>query len=257
MINMFKKVKSQKLYINIVDQIKDLIKKGDLKPGDKLPPEQELAEKFNVSRPLVREALCALEILGITEARRGKGNYIRDNLINLYLVREVEELEKEIDPIELLEARKLIESEITKMAAVNAKEKDYLKLRKTFNEIKKNKNDISTIMKLDKKFHISIAKIANNSILFSIMIFLTEGKRGKLWKKLEEKSWATPNRFEKYSLEHAEIIKAIKDNNKIAAKEAMDKHISGIEEDWFGSNNNHFNSNQRITAIDIKNLENV
>jgi GntR family transcriptional repressor for pyruvate dehydrogenase complex len=172
--------------------------------------------------------------LGITESRRGKGNFIRDSLNNLYIIQEIEELAKEADPIELLEARKAVETTITGIAATKAKEKDWLNLYKIFNDIKKDKNDISSIMKLDKKLHISIAKIADNSMLFAIMIFLTEGKNGKLWKKFEEKSWATPNRFEKYSKEHEKIIIAIKDNNKTKAEEAMNKHISGMKKDWFG-----------------------
>lgn len=236
---MFKKIVSQKLYINIVNQVRELIRKGELKPGDKLPSEQQLAKMFNVSRPLIREALCALEILGITEAQRGKGNYIKANLKNFLSDQKVEEaeelLEEEIDPIELLEARKLVESEIAEVAALRATKSDIFYLNKIFDEIKKSKNDIPTTMKLDKKLHINISKIAGNSILFSIMVFLTEGKRGKLWKKLEEKSWATPNRFDKYSLEHAEIINAIKNNDKSKAKRSMYKHISEIEKDWFGN----------------------
>jgi len=234
-IYMFKKIVSQKLYIGIVNQVRELIRKGKLEPGDKLPSEQQLAKMFDVSRPLIREALCVLEVLGITEAQRGKGNYIKAILKNSLSDQKVEELEKEIDPIELLEARKSIESAIAEIAALKATKRDIFYLNKIFDEIKKSKNDIPTIMKLDKKFHINLSKIADNSILFSIMGFLTEGKRGKLWKKLEEKSWAIPNRFDKYSLEHAEIINAIKNNDKSQAKRAMYKHISEIEKDWFGA----------------------
>ena len=76
---MFNKVQTKKVYMKIVEQVRDLIKDGRLKPGDKLPPEQVLVEKFGTSRPSVREALSALEILGITESRGGKGNFIKNN----------------------------------------------------------------------------------------------------------------------------------------------------------------------------------
>ena len=66
---MFEKVKTTKVYMEIVKQIQNLVNEGRLKPGDKLPPEHLLADKLGVSRPPLREALCALEILGITASR--------------------------------------------------------------------------------------------------------------------------------------------------------------------------------------------
>ena len=106
---MFNKVKTKKVYIKIVEQILDLIKEGRLKSGDKLPPEQVLAEKFGTSRPSVREALSALEILGITESRGGRGNFIKDTPRYPLYEQEVMELEEEESPFELLEARKALE----------------------------------------------------------------------------------------------------------------------------------------------------
>jgi len=68
--------------MKIVEQVRDLIKEGKLKPGDKLPSEHILAEKFGTSRPSVREALSALEILGITESRGGKGKDRKSTRLN-------------------------------------------------------------------------------------------------------------------------------------------------------------------------------
>jgi len=106
--------------MKIVEQVRDLIKEGKLKPGDKLPPEQTLAEKFGTSRPSVREALSALEILGITESRGGKGNFIRNNLNSLLYEQKFKELEEEESPFELLEARKAVETEIAGLTAKKA-----------------------------------------------------------------------------------------------------------------------------------------
>jgi len=65
-LQIFNKIRTQKVYVKIVEQIRKLIEEWKLKPGDKLPTEQVMAEKFGTSRPLEREALSALEILGIT-----------------------------------------------------------------------------------------------------------------------------------------------------------------------------------------------
>jgi len=106
--------------MKIVEQVLDLIKEGKLKPGDKLPPEQVLAENFGTSRPSVREALSALEILGITESRGGKGNFIKDTPRSPLYEQEVMELEKEESPFEILEARKAVEIEIAELAGKKA-----------------------------------------------------------------------------------------------------------------------------------------
>ena len=74
---MFKEVKNQRLYLQIVNQIRDLIAKGNLKAGDKLLPERELTENFGVSRASIREAMSALEILGLIESRGSQGNFIK------------------------------------------------------------------------------------------------------------------------------------------------------------------------------------
>jgi GntR family transcriptional repressor for pyruvate dehydrogenase complex len=68
---MFEQVQSQKFYLQIVNQIRDLIAEGKLKKDDKLPPERALARQFGASRAVIREALSALEVLGIIECRRG------------------------------------------------------------------------------------------------------------------------------------------------------------------------------------------
>ncbi|HTP60299.1 MAG TPA: GntR family transcriptional regulator, partial [Spirochaetia bacterium] len=73
---MFVKVKSKKVYMEIVDQILGLIRDKKLCVGTKLPPERSLAIELGVSRPPLREAISALEILGIVESRGGKGNFI-------------------------------------------------------------------------------------------------------------------------------------------------------------------------------------
>ena len=77
---MFKEVKNQRLYLQIVNQIRDLIAKGNLKAGDKLLPERELTEQFGVSRASIREAMSALEILGLIESRGSQGNFIKIEL---------------------------------------------------------------------------------------------------------------------------------------------------------------------------------
>jgi len=196
---MFKKVQTKKVYMKIVEQIRDLIKDGKLRPGDKLPPEYVLAEQFGTSRPSIREALSALEILGIIESRGGKGNFIRDNLNSVFYEQKFKELEEEKSPFELLEAGLL--------------------------------TNIPEVMESDREFHISIAKAAHNSILFSMMSYLADGLKEKLWVNLKEKSWSIPGRPQKYLEEHIQIFDAIKNKDSTTASSRMYHHLAEVEKD--------------------------
>ena len=82
---MLNPVKNIKVYEVIMEEIKDIVKKGELKSGEKLPSERELADKLEVSRTSVREALKALTMLGLIESKHGEGNFIKSNFENSLL----------------------------------------------------------------------------------------------------------------------------------------------------------------------------
>lgn len=228
---MFKKVKTKKVYMKIVEQVQDLIKEGKLKLGDKLPPEHTLAEKFGTSRPSVREALSALEILGVIESRGGKGNFIKDNLNSPLYERRFKELEEEESPFELLEARKAVETEITGLAAEKATSEDIREIEEALDRMKNALNDTPRVMEFDREFHIAIAKAAHNSILFQMMNYLADGLKESLWVNIKEKSWALPGHPQKYLEEHTKLLEAIKKGDKKAARRTMYSHLADVEED--------------------------
>jgi len=217
--------------MKIVEQIRDLIKEGKLKPGDKLPPEQILSKEFGTSRPSVREALSALEILGITESRGGKGNFIRNNLGFPLYEQIFKELEEEESPFEILEARKAVETEIVGLSAKKATKEEIDAIKESLNKMKENMTDIPKIMKIDREFHINIARAAHNNLLFSMMIYLADLLNEKLWIKMKEKSWNIPGCPQKYLEEHIEIFNAIKNKDSKDARKRMYDHLAGVEQD--------------------------
>jgi len=228
---LFNKVKTKKVYMKIVEQVRDLIKEGRLKPGDKLPPEQILAEKFGTSRPSVREALSALEILGITESRGGKGNFIRDNLGSPLYEQRFKELEEEESPFELLEARKAVETEIVSLAAKKATKEDIADIYESLNKMKGAMMNIPRMMEFDREFHINIARAAHNNLLFSMMLHLNNLLKENLWTNMKEKSWSIPGRPQKYFEEHTEIFNAIKNKDSKDARKRMYDHLAEVEKD--------------------------
>ena len=228
---MFNKIQTKKVYMKIVEQVRDLIKEGRLKPGDKLPPEQTLAEKFGTSRPSVREALSALEILGITESRGGKGNFIKDNLNSPLYEQKFRELEEEESPFEILEARKAVETEIAGLTAKKATKEEIATIQGSLNKMKSAMANIPEIMEFDREFHINIARAAHNNLLFSMMTYLADLLKEKLWINLKEKSWSIPGRPQKYFEEHTEILNAIKNKDSKDARKRMYDHLAGVEKD--------------------------
>ena len=179
----------------------------------------------------MREALAALEILGITQSRGGKGNFIKSNLSLPLYEERFKELEEEESPFELLEARKAIESKIAGLAVEKATKKDIAALQDSLNKIRSAVTNISEAMEFDREFHINVARAAHNSILLSIMTSLAEGLREKLWVNLKEKSWNIPGRSQKYLKEHVEIFNAIKNKDSKDASKRMYNHLAGVEKD--------------------------
>ena len=228
---MFNKVQTKKVYMKIVEQVRDLIKEGRLKPGDKLPPEQILAEEFGTSRPSVREALSALEILEIIESRGGKGNFIKDNLNTPSYEQKYRELEEEESPFELLEARKAVEIEIAELAAKKATQEDIDAIYEFLHKMEEAMNNIPKMMELDREFHMSIAKAAHNNLLFSMMTYLSNLLKEKLWVNMKEKTWNLPGYPQKYLKEHTEIFNAIKNKDSKNARKKVCYHLAGVEKD--------------------------
>lgn len=218
--------------MKIVEQIQKLIKEGKLKPGDKLPPEQTLAEKFGTSRPSVREALSALEILGITESRVGKGNFIKNIPRLSFLEQKVKELAKEESPFELLEARKALEMEIAELAAEKATEEDIVIIYGFLQKMKLSMGNIPKMMDIDRKFHLSMARAAHNNLLFSMMAYLADLSSKKLWVSMKKKVWNFPGYPKKYLEEHTNIFNAIKNKDSKNARKQIKYHLDGVERDF-------------------------
>jgi len=101
----------KRLYISVLDQISNLIRSGEFPVDSRLPTERELAERFSVSRPTIREAIIALEAKGEVEAKAGSGVYVRENRSI------IDDFTKGISAFELLEARVLLEGEAAALAA--------------------------------------------------------------------------------------------------------------------------------------------
>lgn len=195
-----------------------------------------MAEQFGTSRPSVREALSALEILGIAERRVGKGNFIKIKDIITPLNdydKEIIELEQEESPFELLEARKVLEVEIAGLASQKALPEDISVIEVVLNKMRESLENIPRMMEMDRRFHISIARAAHNNFLLSMMLNMSKLLEERLWVNMKEKTWNLPGNPQKYLKEHSVILEKIKNKDSKASRKAMYVHLAGVERDLF------------------------
>ncbi|WP_238918523.1 FadR/GntR family transcriptional regulator [Clostridium sp. YIM B02555] len=217
---MLSPVKNLKIYELVMEQIKDIVKKGELKTGDKLPSERDLCERLEVSRSSVREALKALQMLGLIESKHGEGNFIKENFedslleplsIVFLLLGSKDE--------EVLELRRVIEPEIAALAAKNITDEQLIELKKIMNELNET-IDAEISVSLDKKFHYKIAKASGNNLISTIMFSISS-----LIEKYIEKSKVHTLNKELVKTQHEEIWKALEAKDFEAAATAVRKHL--------------------------------
>jgi GntR family transcriptional repressor for pyruvate dehydrogenase complex len=218
-------VKSTRIYEEIVRQIKQMISEGRLKSGDRLPPERDLAEKFVVSRTSVREALRALESLGLVEIRPGEGTFVRkvsvESLIEplaLVMLAQREAIG------ELFEARHLLEPSIARLAARRATREEIDEMTRILEDQAKEIAAGRTGLAQDAAFHAAIASAAHNRaitrVVHAIMDLLTQSR---------EESLNTPGRPTRSHQDHQRVLAAIARHDEAAAEQAMLEHLVAVE----------------------------
>jgi GntR family transcriptional repressor for pyruvate dehydrogenase complex len=212
--SLYKQVKPKRLSDEIFEQIKALIFKGDLKPGDKLPPERELADYFDVGRSSLREALIQLSAVGLVEARKTDGYFVRsvaEEMIGPLKAFIEDEMRNLVD---FMEVRKMLDIYCAKEAIRKGTEGDYRKIRETLEQGQ------------DAGFHIAIAEAAHNVILYHVISYMHNLLSGISMIKKRRK-----HNTEKYGRHHRKIYEAITNRDPDAAEEAIKEHIDGFIND--------------------------
>src|SRR5215475_3148759 len=218
-------IKSTRIYEEIVRQVKAMIAEGRLKGGDRLPPERELAEKFVVSRTSVREALRALESLGLIEIRPGEGTFVRqvsvDALVGPLALMMTSQREANG---ELFEARRVLEPAIAALAASRATPDEVQEMERILESQAREVAAGRTGLAEDAAFHTAIGAAARNRaitrIVHAIMDLLTQSR---------EESLNTPGRPTRSHQDHRRILQAIVERKVAAAEEAMRDHLTAVE----------------------------
>ena len=219
----FKVINKKSTLEIIIQQIKNQIKKGILKPGEKLPSERKLADQLGVSRASVREAIQALAFSGYLEVIQGKGTYILematqyDEIVNFFSEFSNYSLDY------LMEARIMLEGEFARLAALNANQEEIDLVERIFNEIASSK-DLNSFVVKDLEFHLTIAKATHNPIMNGLMKIIGEMLYKETRKIIEISGDTRKNTIETTR----NLVQAIKQRNAEKAKELMSEHIRNI-----------------------------
>ncbi|HTQ87314.1 MAG TPA: FadR/GntR family transcriptional regulator [Candidatus Solibacter sp.] len=218
-------IQKTKVYEEVAAQLERRILDGALKPGDKLPPERELAERFDVSRSAVREAIRSLELRGLVEPRPGEGTLVRtpsiDSLLNplASLLGHKREL-----VTELLEVRGMIEPPLAARAARNAGPEDIALLENILERQKEKVARQEVAIDEDSEFHYTIARASKNGVILKVVDMMMD-----ILKESRERSLQVGGRPEKSLAGHRRIFNAIKRHDAEGAEAAMRQHLVEIE----------------------------
>ena len=171
---MFTPIKTPKVYDQVIEQIKNKIKSGEIKKGDKLPSEREMAESLSVSRTSVREALRALEVVGLVESRQGAGNYIRTNFDNsLFEPLSIMFMLQESSLKEMYDLRETLELQCARLSAKNIEDNELELLTAILDRMYIAKSEEESL-ELDIKFHYLIAKTSRNVLLINVLEVISQ-----------------------------------------------------------------------------------
>ncbi len=225
---MYQAIQTERLYEQIVQQIEQRILHGDLKIGERLPPERELAEQFGVSRTAVREAVKALRQKGLVEIQPGRGTFITNGASQV--VRDSFCLLMGIGGMDgsanLVEVREIIEPEIAALAAARANEDHIAAMREAVATMDAALQDPDRFIEADLEFHLALAEATHNALIPTLIDSIVDLLRVQRARILRVEGG--PQRGQ---VHHKRILNAVVKRDSEAARKAMRAHLRQVRED--------------------------
>jgi GntR family transcriptional repressor for pyruvate dehydrogenase complex len=230
----FTPVKTRRLYEEIVDQIKQLISGGELKPGDKLLSERELADRLQVSRVSVREAIRSLEMLGFIEIRHGEGTFVRDTNADdvirplaMFLAME------RVSLLDMFEVRRIFETATAGLAAERATDVEIEQIGSLLEKMKDRieHGDSEKGEEYDAAYHYAVAEATHNNLLIKLLRTIHEEWSRAVSAGSQQLLLDRANNAPKIIEQHTQVFEAIKVRDAVTASQAMLKHVTFAEKE--------------------------
>jgi GntR family transcriptional regulator, transcriptional repressor for pyruvate dehydrogenase complex len=226
----YQAIAQSRLYQQIVEQVERSILEGQLKPGDQLPPERDLAGQFAVSRTAIREAMKVLREKGLIESQHGRGTFVTDGTsraIRSSLDRMMTMKLSQPDVAgHLMEVRELLEPGIAARAAQVASDQDIAAMREAYDAMDRAGDNADAFIEADLDFHLALAEAVDNPLILalidSIVVLLREHRTRMFYVH------GGPQRGQYH---HRRILEAVARHDSDAARRAMESHLEQITED--------------------------
>ncbi|WP_235184561.1 FadR/GntR family transcriptional regulator [Pseudomonas chlororaphis] len=224
----------KQIYEQVADEIRAGIINGAYLPGSRLPSERDLAQRFMVSRPAVREAIGALQNEGMVVTRLGSGTYVAERVMEQPSMQGDSRSEADFSPNSVLEVRLLIEPAIARLAARrgkrNAQAEHYLAQMAGVKDV----NDISQQAlwsESDRLFHRQLAVMTEDALMVKIADEVSASMAQPLWNRLRDDGIYDANRIQLYVAEHRLIYEAIVSGDEEAAAFYVENHLKRVQRD--------------------------
>ena len=211
----------------ILGQILELLKAGELQPGEQLPPENVLQKAFNVTKQQLKSAFKQLELYGVIETKPQSGTYISNiyNKILVGLVSNILDLSEKVDFAELYEARCILEVRAAELAAENMTAKDLRHLQEIHQDLIEEVEHGGRGGELDIFFHMELMRFSKNKTMISMFSLITKSLVD-FWAITDDlKAYASPERYQDTIFEHGEIIKALAEKDSQKSGALMRSHL--------------------------------
>ncbi|NYF79804.1 FadR/GntR family transcriptional regulator [Granulicella arctica] len=209
------------LTMQVVEHVRALISSGELKPGDRLPPERELARELNISRSSLRSGIGFLSAMGVLQSRHGAGTFVSTGppALDSSSLSVLGALHHFL-PWQMFEARLVLEANVVSLAAERATDEHLAELAEEVAEMYAALDDPQEYLVHDVRFHRTIARAAGNPILAALMETIT----ANLYETRVETVHNARDLKESAEM-HREIYRAVRSRNPIKARQAMEQHL--------------------------------
>ena len=223
-------IQSVKVFERIAEQIEKRILDGELRFGDRLPTERELADQFQVSRTAVREAMKILAQKGLVDMRPGRGTIVIDgareameNSIGLLMKMKIGEVGGSDN---LVEVRTILETEIAALAAARATEEDIAAMREAIRVMDESLDDADAYIVADNSFHEALARGTQNPLILVLLNSIVN-----LLSEQRKQIFAVDGGPQRGQIHHKRILESIVRRDPVSARAAMSSHLLQVRED--------------------------
>jgi GntR family transcriptional repressor for pyruvate dehydrogenase complex len=225
---MYTPIQSNKVFEQIAQQIEQRILSGELRSGDRLPTERELAEQFHASRTAVREAMKSLAQKGLVDMRPGRGTIIIDGTSRAmrHSLGLMMRIGQAVNSSSLVEVREILEPEIAALAAVRATEEHIAAMREAVAVMDANLIDADAYITADNDFHRALAEGTQNILILALVDSIVD-----LLSEQRKHIFSVSGGPQRGQIHHKHILETIVQRDPEAARQAMHAHLHQVRDD--------------------------